>query len=645
MSRYPLQCFSIGRLHWRGKGTIGAIMKEIRGDSKNVRGLLSGAKYAIDYYQREYRWQSKQIAELLDDLADKFRESYEPGHERSAVDGYGRYFLGSIIISDRDGQKFIIDGQQRLTSLTLLLIFLHRNLVDAEQKGQVAELIFAQRFGKKSFNLNVEDRVACMEALFTGTPFDETDQLESVVNILRRYEDIKDQFPADLTGDVLPYFTDWLIENVYLVEITAYSDEDAYTIFETMNDRGLSLTPTDMLKGYLLANINDSTIRARASTLWRARIAELQELGKEEDADAIKAWLRSQFAESIRERKRGATPKDFDLIGTEFHRWVRDHESQLGLKTSADFARFIEKDFAFFTRQYLRIRHASEKLTPGLERVLYNAQNNFTLQYTVLLAPLRTDDSEPQILAKLRVAAAFIDVLITRRIWNFRAIDYSTMQYAMFLIMKEIRGKSAVDTAELLIKKLSSDSETFQTQERFRLHGMNRRLIHRLLARLTTYIETSAGLPSHYEEYVFGRGKKAYEVEHIWANHPERHIDEFPHPSDFEDFRNRIGGLLLLPKSFNASYGDLPYVDEENSEEAKLPHYNAQNLLARSLHELCYQHNPGFLRFVQESSLPFKPHAKFKKADLEARGLLYRHLAERIWNPDELRREASVQAS
>ena len=85
-------------------------MKEIRGDSKNVRGLLSGAKYAIDYYQREYRWQTKQVAELLDDLADKFRESYELGHERSAVDGYGRYFLGSIIISDRDGQKFIIDG-------------------------------------------------------------------------------------------------------------------------------------------------------------------------------------------------------------------------------------------------------------------------------------------------------------------------------------------------------------------------------------------------------------------------------------------------------------------------------------------------------------------------------------------------------
>lgn len=52
-----------------------------------------------------------------------------------------------------------------------------------------------------------------------------------------------------------------------------------------------------------------------------------------------------------------------------------------------------------------------------------------------------------------------------------------------------------------------------------------------------------------------------------------------------------------------------------------------------------YEHNPGFLRFVQESGLPFTAHEHFKKADLDERGLLYRKLAERIWNPDDLLRE------
>ena len=97
-----------------------------------------------------------------------------------------------------------------------------------------------------------------------------------------------------------------------------------------------------------------------------------------------------------------------------------------------------------------------------------------------------------------------------------------------------------------------------------------------------------------------------------------------------------------MPKSFNASYGGLPYVNEKKPDEAKLPHYNSQNLLARSLHPLCYEHNPGFLRFIQESGLPFEAHRQFKKADLEKRSSLYQLLADRIWNPEELRREAAA---
>ena len=140
-----------------------------------------------------------------------------------------------------------------------------------------------------------------------------------------------------------------------------------------------------------------------------------------------------------------------------------------------------------------------------------------------------------------------------------------------------------------------------------------------------------SGQPSRYLDYVReGRGR--YEVEHIWADHPERHTDEFSHPADFAEYRNRIGGLLLLHKSFNASYGDLTY-------ENKLPHYNTQNMLARSLHPQCYERNPGFLRFKEENDLPLRAYEQFKKADLEERSMLYCRLAEQIWNPADLLRE------
>ena len=172
------------------------------------------------------------------------------------------------------------------------------------------------------------------------------------------------------------------------------------------------------------------------------------------------------------------------------------------------------------------------------------------------------------------------------------------------------------------------ETETFASNDRLRVHQQNRYALHRLLARLTDYVETQSGQPSRYTDFV-AEGANRYEVEHVWADRAERHTDEFAHVTDFAEYRNRIGALLLLPKKFNGSYGDLPYGQ-------KLPHYLTQNLLARSLHTQCYEHNPGFLQFLQRSGLPFRAHSEFKKADVEERGTLYRQLAEQIWNPGDL---------
>lgn len=604
-------------------------MREILGKAKTVRELLKGVKYSIDYYQREYKWHDKQIRELIDDLSDKFLEDYQPGHARTKVADYAHYFLGSIIISKKESTGYIVDGQQRLTSITLLLLLL-RNL-QSERNDQVAidDLIFSERFGEKSFNLHVDERIPAMEALYAngGETFNVTDRPESVQNLIARYRDLEATFPEELRGNALPYFIDWLLENVHLVEITAYSDDDAYTIFETMNDRGLSLSPTDMLKGYLLANIDEHK-RTLANNLWRARIRDLTDAGKELESDCFKAWFRSQYATKIRERKRGAKAEDFDRIGTEFHRWLRDASPIIGLTQQDDFYRFIDNDFDFYSRQYLRIVEASQKPINGFKHVLYNAQNGFTLQNMLLLAPLQPADSEPVIVRKIGLVALFLDILLTWRIWNYRTIAYSTMQYSMFVIMRDIRRLSPDELAKKLYDFLSKEEETFVSNDRLRMHQQNRYALHRMLARITDYIETASGQDSRYLEYI-AEGKNRYEVEHIWANHPERHTDEFGHAADFAEYRNRIGGLLLLPKSFNASFGDLPYTE-------KLPHYNSQNLLARSLHPLCYAHNSGFRQFLDQSKLSFVAYPVFNKAQIEARSELYRQIAMRIWNPADL---------
>ena len=81
------------------------------------------------------------------------------------------------------------------------------------------------------------------------------------------------------------------------------------------------------------------------------------------------------------------------------------------------------------------------------------------------------------------------------------------------------------------------------------------------------------------------------------ADRYDRH-PEYRSEDEFQRVRNRLGGLVLLPKGYNASFQDQPY-------EQKVEHYTGQNILARSLHPLCDQNNPGFLAFVSRTGLPF----------------------------------------
>ncbi len=83
---------------------IDSSVKSIDGRARTVRELLDKAKYSIDFYQREYAWQERQVRELIDDLTGKFLDSYDPGHSRHEVEGYGHYFLGSVVISHKRGK-------------------------------------------------------------------------------------------------------------------------------------------------------------------------------------------------------------------------------------------------------------------------------------------------------------------------------------------------------------------------------------------------------------------------------------------------------------------------------------------------------------------------------------------------------------
>ncbi len=605
--------------------------KSVDGRARTVRELLDKSKYTIDFYQREFTWQERQVRELIDDLTGKFLDSYDPDHSRHEVESYGHYFLGSIVISHKRKKRFVVDGQQRLTTLTMLLIFLHHLQAEREEQVDVGNLIYSEKYGRKSFNLDVPERAEIMQRLLDGKQLDTVGMGESVQNIAARYANIADHFPEEVAGKALSFFVDWLLENVHLVEIEAYSDEDAYTIFETMNDRGLPLGLPEMLKGYVLANVRHEEDQRAVNSTWKSRMHALKEVGEEEDVDFFKNWLRARHAETIRPGRKGAENKDYERIGSEFHRWVRDHREQLGLIKPDSFVRFVKHDLDFYARQSIAIRMAAQTLTPGWETIRYNEDRGFTLQTQALLAPLAVEDQPEAVRQKVALVADFLDIWLARRVWNFRTISYSSVKYTLFILTRELRGRDVASLAGYLREQLEAQEESFAQQPRFRLHQQNHRQVRHLLARLTHWLDTECGLASHFEDLISQGRARPFEIEHIWCDQYDRFTEWFDHPSDFDTERNRLGGLLLLQRGVNQSLGDASYEEKRNAYVT-----NSENLLARSLHPLAYENNPGFSALRERTGLPFRPYDHFGPEEQAERQELYIRIAEWVWNPSRL---------
>lgn len=602
-------------------------MQDIQGVDKTLEVLLSGSAFGIDYYQREYRWKRKQLQELVDDLHGQFTQTWSP---ETPLEKQSKYFLGSIVISKSGDVRNIVDGQQRITTLTLLLIYLNHLQSDHDKKVKKIEaLVYDEDPSGTKFKLDIPERNDCMTALLEGKTYNPEGKSDSVRNLVDRYDDLDDIFPKDMASDALHMFIWWIIRNVKLIEITANDDGDAYTIFETMNDRGLSLTPTDMLKGYLLANIKDADQRLEADKLIKSYLTKFAEFGEGTDADFFKAWLRSQYAKKIRERKKEAKNEDFDLIGTEYHRWIRNNAPAVGLKTSADFYEFVVKNMRIFADLYLDLLKASESRTTGLESVRYNADAGFTLQHHMILAAVDADDDKATAKAKMGVVADFIDSWLNLRFWNYKSNSYSTMSYAVFLVIRSVRGKSLAEVRTILHDQLCKEMEDIDFSQPVHLNQFTSKAIHRQLARFTDWLEQQSGEPGKYEDYIVRSGKNAYEVEHIWADHYERFADVFDQQAEFDRTRNHIGGLLLLPKKINASLNDMTY-------EKKLPHYLKANALTQSLHPQFYENNPGFKQTLKKHGLKFKPHEEFGLKEMEKRSKLYSKMARLIWSPERL---------
>lgn len=632
-------------------------MKERIENSLTLEDILSNKKYSVNYYQREYRWGRKQVEQLIEDLTNSFDDSFEreKAVELTDIEKFDYYYMGTIIVTGSQDVKSIIDGQQRLTSMSLLLIALnnlHKKYPDSGIGFQdVSSLIYSSRMNKLSFNINVEEWNSCLNTLYNGQKYNSSSSVESVKNICLRYADLlellEEYFCGD--GDKISLFACWLVYKIIFIKITTPSEQDAHKVFVSMNDRGLSLNTSEMLKGYLLSEIKDDVERNKANDIWKDTVLKLkQSSGDEldgsfntEDVNFLSTWIRAKYAQKIREGKKDAKDQDYEIIGREFHEWVRQHHSQIGLIKSDDFKNFITVEFKFYAEIYLRLKKYSNVYTAGFEEVFYNADKDLNYQYMFIISALNSSDSEEIINKKIKLVAAYIDCYSARRLFNFAKLNWNTNKADLFSTIKAIRGLSLDELTVFLTYKLRNmDLQLTGITEADKGNGFSwnqftGRYILGVLARFTDYVDVQTGNQSLFDSYVNRKVKNSYDREHVIPDKFEDYRTGFASLEEFNTFRWKLGNLILLKLDKNRSYQDMAYFD-------KRKYYLQNNIIAQSFHEDCYQNNPKFIKFYKSKGYAFRYYLNFGKNEILERQCLYQAMALDIWSEDNLKEISGV---
>ena len=525
-----------------------SLSNNIQANARTLFEVLQN-KYVVDYFQREYKWEFKHIEQLLIDLEASFISNHVNGHSIIDVSSYNTYYIGPIVICKKGSIRSIVDGQQRLTSITLLLIYLNNLQKDSADPEEITQLIFSKKGGRKTYNIEVPDRTNILDSLFNSDSYNIIDEKdESVKNMYERYFDIVNIFSNDLKGELLPLFIEWLKEKVILVEILAFSDENAYTIFETMNDRGLNLTPTEMLKGYLLTHIRESEKIDEINALWKDKISSLHHYSTQEDLEFIRAWLRSQHAESIRSGLRGAENEDFEKIGTRFHTWVKDNHKKIGLNSSNDFYNFIKGDFEFYSSLYEKIKFYENNYTLEVKSLYLGSYWNIasSLSYPLLMSSITKLDDEEIIVSKLESISKFLDILVVTRALNNKGISQSFLRYIIYTLVKETRNKTLPELKEILRERLISSKDNFDDLDKVNVNNLHRKFLHYLFARINFYIEKKFAKNVKLSDLMAPRRQNRFVVHHIIDNYAN-YEQEFESEDYFNFYKGKLGNIILIP--------------------------------------------------------------------------------------------------
>lgn len=531
------------------------------GDLFNQRERLR-----IPSYQRRFSWEEEQFEDLWNDL-----------------DNVGKgesHFFGTIVfmsgthVAQGTNEIDIVDGQQRITTISILLCAIRDYLQENFEEDEINK-----RIDTIEQNLWLVDRDGERQGMRLELGNLDHDSYESLVNsrideidnenIASAYEHFYNQIDEELGEiDEVKNLHDKILDRLIYVSITAKGHSDAYQLFETMNNRGLSLSPIDLMKNYLLmkASKRPSTDEDRAENLWGDIIKNIDSLSSLNNPGTT--FFRQYFMSSklLGINEKITKNKLYEPTFTETIEELNDIESLLeDIKEKSDlFRKLFNQDIDRFSRN-----ENSE-----INRLLRDARIVSRTPFTFFLRAFsETDDVD-----KLKEIIRKSNALLVRR----QICDRNTGPHDTIFNHLSQNAFEADDPIEYIDEYLTTDGR-FPSDDQF---------IRYFIQESFSRSDRTKYILSKIEEDHFGHGGKEvvesrYQVhiEHILPERPGKNLtklwlEPFKISDDeHDDFKKRIGNLTLLEEDPNISASN-------RSLEKKQDYYTEDETDFEMTHEL-----------------------------------------------------------
>ncbi len=590
--------------------------------------------YIVPDYQREYVWKEKQITKLLEDINEQMDSSSS------------EYFIGTILVSPRDGEKGhydVIDGQQRLTTTFLALCAL-RVLFSEMPQGQMINGLTATSYtdaqGDIKTNLKLEPRyenaAEVIEKIVQakGDPQAVRANIQSsgiqiygsVENILNAY-DVIYRFLTNNYDDEAELKKYWghLANNVVFIQIST-DVSSALKIFETINERGVGLNPMDLLKNMLFTQVSPERF-TQLKDEWK-KITNPLEKNKEKPLRFLRYFLMANY--DIKNERNDAIVRE-----DEIYDWFskKENAALTGYKENPfEFVRQITRN----VNRYIDFSNGlgnDSKPSLAMDSLKKLTGGAFSLHYVLLMAAASLPKTLfDQFVAQLESFLFF---------YIFTKTPTKDLERSFSLWVDEVRDIAQLEKPEEQRKKLNDFvSERFaqnmvkKTPElkdalkRLTLHSMQQYRTRYLLARLTQHVDMAFSgqkVRGSLDPYF------KLEIEHILPNNPINDLRatwQERHPKlIYDEHKNRLGNLALLEKPINIVAGNDFYA-------GKVPEYaKSGNYLTRSLSALAEVGQNTSISRINEKLSSFE---KWDAEDIEIRQLLLITLSQDIWKISEL---------